>query len=197
MKNIYVFDLGNVITKPAKLKRMYDESLSLCDYETFKKIFYDSEEAKKVYKGEISDDEFFSKVKKQSGSKVEVRDLKRLYLENKGGIYQSTLDIIKELRNSGNFICLLSNLKEIDLQYLSSAIDMNLFDKKFLSFLMKMAKPDKEIFEKVINELGTNDFYFFDDSMKNITSANSLGIDAYNVTGDTIKDCFTKSLKRK
>lgn len=197
MKNIYVFDMGNVITKPAKLKRMYDESLSLCDYETFKKIFYDSEEAKKVYKGEISDDEFFSKVKKQSGSKVEVRDLKRLYLENKGGIYQSTLDIIKELRNSGNFICLLSNLKEIDLQYLSSAIDMNLFDKKFLSFLMKMAKPDKEIFEKVINELGTNDFYFFDDSMKNITSANSLGIDAYNVTGDTIKDCFTKSLKRK
>lgn len=194
MKEIFVFDMGCVILKPAYLKGMYEEANTNCDYKEFKDLFYDSEYSQRVYDGSISDNEFFKIIKDKSKSKESIEELKMLYLKYKGEVYSSTMKIINQLREDGNMICLLSNLKEIDYAYLSSVIDMQLFDKTYLSYLMGMAKPSAKIFQAVINDLGTNQFYFFDDSLKNINMASSLGINAYNVTGENIEDYFEKNL---
>ena len=71
------------------------------------------------------------------------------------------------------------------------------FDKVYLSYNMGCAKPDLEIYKKVIDDLKTNNFYFFDDSIDNVNSALSLGINAINVTGDNIEQLFPKQLLLK
>ena len=194
MKEIFVFDMGCVILKPSYLDKMYEEANTDCEYKVFKDLFYNSEYSQKVYDGTINDDEFFKIIKEKTNSKKNIEELKMLYLKYKGDVYSSTMNIIKKLKEDGNTICLLSNLKELDYNYLSNVIDMNLFDKTYLSYLMKMSKPNKKIFQKVINDLGTNRFYFFDDSIKNIEAAKNLGINAYNVTGENIEECFEKKL---
>lgn len=195
MKKIYVFDMGHVIIGEADLKRMYKESGATCDFSEFYNLFYKSGYTKMVYKGIINDNNFFKFIKDETGSCKSVNELKKLYLQCKNSVYKDTLEIIRRLKQDNNVVCLLSNLKEIDYTYLRGTIDINLFDKLFLSYRMGKIKPDEDIYKCVIETLGTNDFYFFDDTNENIETARKLGINAYQVTGNSIKNCFTRILK--
>ena len=57
---------------------------------------------------------------------------------------------------------------------------------------MHLNKPDKDIYLKMIDTLqvNPNDIYFFDDIEKNVQAAKECGIQAFCVTGNTIKDIF-------
>lgn len=197
MKKIYIFDMGNVITKPTNLKKVYEQSKAKCSYSDFKKIFYDSKESVEVYKGLITDDEFFKIIIDKTNCICNSNELKSIYLKNKSGVYNETIDIIKYLKKLGNIVCLLSNLKEVDHEYLKQVMDLNLFNLKFLSYKMGMAKPDTDIYQAVIDELGTNNFYFFDDTLANVNEAKKLGIDAYQILGENISDIHIKKLLKK
>lgn len=194
MENIYAFDMGKVILKSSNLNWLYQKAKPACSYQTFKKLFYDSDTSTAVYSGLIDDDTFFKKIKEKADCQKSASELKELYLQSKGEIYDSTLQIINYLKKYKNMICLLSNLKEIDYFYLNSIINMKIFDKTFLSYTMGLAKPDKRIYEAVINELETKNFYFFDDNEINVKNAKELGINAHVVTGDNIDKCMTKIL---
>lgn len=181
---LYVFDMGNVITRQSKLDKMYSFGEMTCDYRSFRKLFYKSDEADSVYKGLISDDEFFDFIRRSTGSNKSTEELKKLYLESKGGIYDSVVKCISELKNSGSRVFLLSNLKQIDYDYLSKSMDLSVFDDLFLSFKIGMSKPHRDIYKYVIERLGTNRFHFFDDSADNVSAANELGIFAHQTTGE-------------
>ena len=122
-----------------------------------------SNEADLSYKGILSDDEFFDFIRKSCGSDKTSKQLQELYALSKGEIYDDVMLEIERLKKEGNPVCLLSNLREVDYKCLSERINLGLFDQLFLSYKLGMCKPHKDIFEYVINELGTNDFYFFDD----------------------------------
>lgn len=55
------------------------------------------------------------------------------------------------------------------------------FEHIFLSYEMKMAKPDEEIFRKVLDDAGLDpkETFFIDDSEANCMTARSLGISTY------------------
>ena len=55
------------------------------------------------------------------------------------------------------------------------------FEHIFLSYEMKMAKPDEEIFRKVLDDAGLDpkETFFIDDSETNCLTARSLGISTY------------------
>lgn len=195
MKNdIYVFDMGNVILKPTDLYSMYINSKAECDYKTFKYLFYNSEDTKKVYKGLIDDNDFFQIISNKASCKSNGQELQKLYIENKSGVYDDTISYIKHLKDMKKKVCLLSNLKEIDYEYLKSVVDMEIFDEKFLSYEMGMIKPDKKIYNEVIKKIGTSNFYFFDDTEENVKEALNLGINAYQVTGESIKQKVLKNI---
>ena len=193
---IYVFDMGGVIKKSAKLEQLHSVSEMKCDYRDFRKYFYHSQEAKDVYNGFITDDEFFTYIKEITGTRKSASELKRLYLLSKGGIYLDTMRMVYELKNSGNSVHLLSNLKEIDYEYLKDNIDVNLFDKLFLSYKLGMSKPDEDIYTHVIYALGTNQFHFFDDSRRNVLAALECGIHAHQVTGESIVKTVSQIVKK-
>lgn len=186
-KGICVLDMGRVITKPANIKRFHFESNARCTLEEFKKSFYDSEQSKASYRGNMIDDEFFDFIREVSGSNMTSQQLQELYYNCKGGIYKETIELIERLKSEGYEVDLLSNLRPIDYEWLSKKMKLSLFDKMFLSYQLKMCKPDEEIFKHVINVLGINDFTFIDDSSKNIETAIEAGItNPIQSTGENI-----------
>ena len=97
------------------------------------------------------------------------------------------LDFLLELRRRYT-VYLLSNTNGIHWQWaLRNAFSYqghqveDFFDRIFLSYEMKLVKPDVEIFRRLIAETGLNpsETLFIDDAESNCRAAHSLGIRTY------------------
>ena len=67
----------------------------------------------------------------------------------------------------------------------------DLFEKAYYSHVVKMRKPDAEIFQLVLNEnrLEPSETLFIDDTASNFAEAEKLGIQIYHLKpGTTIND---------
>lgn len=100
------------------------------------------------------------------------------------------ISLIKKL--STNYKCfLLSNTNQIHYNYIEKYYKTHyknesfstLFSKTFLSYQMKCRKPEKEIFNKVLNEANLNPSttLFIDDSLEHINTAKKLDINAFHL----------------
>lgn len=97
------------------------------------------------------------------------------------------------------FIGILSNLSVLDKSRIDKQLNLSEYDYVFLSFEIGEVKPNKEIYEYVLNNVPFkgSDILFLDDAESNINAALSLGINACLVKGedlDNIKLCVNKFL---
>lgn len=184
----FVFDLGGVLSVPMVSKKLYEQIKWKVSYEEFLDKFNNSEESIKVHKGEISTKEFFEYLKRYMDDNITLEEFKNIYVNN-NKFFNDTIEIIKKLKNLGYKVYLLSNLKEIDYEKFIKHFDVSIFDELFLSFKLGMLKPNDDIYQYVINKLNTKpeNIYFFDDNKENVEGAIKNGINAYQVTGETVK----------
>ena len=184
----FVFDLGGVLSVPMVSKKLYEQIKWKVSYEEFLDKFNNSEESIKVHKGEISTKEFFEYLKRYMDDNITLEEFKNIYVNN-NKFFNDTIEIIKKLKNLGYKVYLLSNLKEIDYEKFIKHFDISIFDELFLSFKLGMLKPNDDIYQYVINKLNTKpeNIYFFDDNKENVDGAIRNGINAYQVTGETVK----------
>ena len=184
----FVFDLGGVLSVPMVSKKLYEQIKWKVSYEEFLDKFNNSEESIKVHKGEISTKEFFEYLKRYMDYNITLEEFKNIYVNN-NKFFNDTIEIIKKLKNLGYKVYLLSNLKEIDYEKFIKHFDISIFDELFLSFKLGMLKPNDDIYQYVINKLNTKpeNIYFFDDNKENVEGAIKNGINAYQVTGETVK----------
>lgn len=184
----FVFDLGGVLSVPMVSKKLYEQIKWKVSYEEFLDKFNNSEESIKVHKGEISTKEFFEYLKRYMDDNITLEEFKNIYVNN-NKFFNDTIEIIKKLKNLGYKVYLLSNLKEIDYEKFIKHFDVSIFDEMFLSFKLGMLKPNDDIYQHVINKLNTKpeNIYFFDDNKENVEGAIKNGINAYQVTGETVK----------
>ena len=184
----FVFDLGGVLSVPMVSKKLYEQIKWKVSYEEFLDKFNNSEESIKVHKGEISTKEFFEYLKGYMNDNITLEEFKNIYVNN-NEFFKDTIETIKKLKNLGYKVYLLSNLKEIDYEKFIKHFDVSIFDEMFLSFKLDMIKPNDDIYKYVINKLNTKpeNIYFFDDNKDNIDGAIRNGINAYQVTGKTVK----------
>lgn len=111
------------------------------------------------------------------------------------------MDFLKQLYKTGEYqLILLSNTNEIHINWVKQNVSFyeefkSNFHKFYLSHEINLRKPDKEIFEFVINEnnLRANESLFIDDTKENTDTANTLGIHTWNIdeTKEDIIDLFT------
>ena len=184
----FVFDLGGVLSVPMVSKKLYEQIKWKVSYEEFLDKFNNSEESIKVHKGEISTKEFFEYLKVYMDDNITLEEFKNIYVNN-NKFFNDTIEIIKKLKNLGYKVYLLSNLKEIDYEKFIKHFDISIFNELFLSFKLGMLKPNDDIYQHVINKLNTKPekIYFFDDNKENVEGAIKNGINAYQVTGETVK----------
>lgn len=201
IKNI-VFDLGGVIIN-------IDYALLI---EAFSKIglphfesFFSQKEQKKLFdlyeKGMISSQEFREELKKHCKPDTTDADIDFAWNAMLLDLPKERLDfLIRIKRNYRTF--LLSNTNEIHMifinNYLKKQFEINNlnehFEKVYLSYEVKMRKPDAEIFKLVLNQnnLSKEETLFIDDSVQHIDSASRLGISTklLDVKKESVIDLF-------
>lgn len=112
-------------------------------------------------------------------------------------------DILLEARKNYRTF-LLSNINEIHYQSVMRHLEQEhhirsnavFFEKTYYSHLLGMRKPDRNIFELVLqeNSLKPGETLFIDDSPQHIRTAESLGLQTHLMqAGDTLKSYMSRS----
>ena len=90
----------------------------------------------------------------------------------------ATLDVLDTLGGEGARLALLSNMPaEMSARYLRESPWAGYFTRTYFSGTLGLAKPDRRIFEYVLQDLGAapGDVVFIDDNEANIAAARALG----------------------
>lgn len=103
------------------------------------------------------------------------------------------LDFLKQLKSDSKYkLILLSNTNELHINWIKKHIPFyeafkNGFDAFYLSHEIHLRKPNRDIFEFVLNEhkLSANECLFIDDNKDNINTARSLGTQIWNINPET------------
>ena len=154
---------------------------------------------KKFELGEISADEFRASIRKNSSVSLTDEEVDSLWNLMLLEIPREKLELILDLR-SKYMVYLLSNTNSIHWDYVcKNAFNYrgfrmdDYFEETFLSYEMHLAKPDKAIFEKMLNDanLLPEETLFIDDLEANCKAAEEIGIHAHHYhIGDDLSKIF-------
>ena len=149
--------------------------------------------------GEITADEFRTAIRENSTVTLTNEEVDALWNLMLLEIPREKLELILELRGK-YMVYLLSNTNSIHWDYVcKNAFNYrgfrveDYFEETFLSYEMHLAKPDKAIFEKVLNDanLLAEETLFIDDSEANCKAAQEVGIHAHHYhIGDDLSKIF-------
>lgn len=138
-------------------------------------------------KGLITPAEFRDGVRKMIGKAVSDQQIDAAWNSFLVDIPTQKLDLLLKLREK-YVVYLLSNTNPIHWEWTCTHLFPyrtfeveDYFEKTYLSFEMKMAKPDPEIFQAIIEDAGIEpkETFFIDDSEMNCQTARELGISTY------------------
>jgi 2-haloacid dehalogenase len=108
------------------------------------------------------------------------------WAETLGGAHEDTVAILRELKQRGTPLYALSNWSEEMFPHAEDRYDwLRLFDGIVVSGRVKMVKPDREIFDHLLEryDLRAEDVFFIDDHEPNVIAARSYGIAAHHFQG--------------
>lgn len=138
-------------------------------------------------KGLISDADFRNRIRSLIGAQVSDADIDSAWNSFLGTIPAYKLECLLALRRRYK-VCLLSNTNAIHWQH-ACTHDFaagghrveDYFDRIYLSYQLRMAKPDEAIFRAVLADAGIEpgETLFLDDSEANCRAAEALGIHTY------------------
>lgn len=194
MNKIFLFDLGNVLAKPIDDYELYNKLNCKISYEEFLQYWWGDDLVIKAHMGLATDDEHVEALLKFCKSDLSINQFYEIYNSLDNSLYDDTIEIINGLKSKGYKVGLLSNLRLMDYERYKQQIKKINFDYVFLSYEMKCIKPSKDIYLQVIKTINcrADNIIFFDDNEKNVNGAKLLGINAYQVTGENIKEAFDK-----
>lgn len=194
MDRIFLFDLGNVLAKSLDDYGLYNKLNCKISYYEFLQYWWGDDLVLKAHMGLATDDEHVEALLKFCKSDLSIKQFYEIYNGLDNSLYDDTVEIINDLKNKGYKIGILSNLRLMDYKRYKQQIEKINFDYIFLSYEMKCIKPSSDIYLQVIDALDceADNIIFFDDNQKNVNEAKQLGINAYQVTGENIKEIFYK-----
>ena len=95
-------------------------------------------------------------------------------------INNEVYSLTKKLKLQGMSLGILSNTEPVTYSIVEELTSLDHFDFKFLSYTIRHLKPDRKIFEYVLNNVPfkSEELLFIDDSKSNVDSAKQIGIDS-------------------
>ena len=149
--------------------------------------------------GEMTAEEFRTAIRENSTVTLTDEEIDALWNAMLLEIPREKLELILDLRGK-YMVYLLSNTNSIHWDYVcKNAFNYrgfrvnDYFEETFLSYEMHLAKPDKAIFEKVLQDanLLAEETLFIDDSEANCKAAEEVGIHAHHYhIGDDLSKVF-------
>ncbi|MBT8187273.1 MAG: HAD family phosphatase [Croceitalea sp.] len=181
-----IFDFGDVLInldKPATARALQEFGL--------REITPDLDQLFKDYEqGLVTSNDFMStlEAKFPQASKEEIESAWNSILLD---FPEERLNFIENLKKEGDYqLMLLSNTNEIHIQYVLQQMGKarfqrfrQVFEPFYLSYEIKLRKPNLDIFEYVLaeNRLKPEQTLFIDDSKDNTDAAAQLGINTWNL----------------
>ena len=187
IKNLIV-DFGGVLIDLDRQRCLENfRKLGLPDVEHTLDLYHQQDFFQQYEKGLISSADFRNVIREKIGKDVADARIDAAWNSFLVSIPTYKLDLLLALRKD-YVVYLLSNTNEIHWEwscehafpYKAFRVE-DYFEHIFLSYEMKMAKPDEEIFRKVLDDAGLDpkETFFIDDSEANCLTARSLGISTY------------------
>lgn len=177
-----IFDLGGVILdldQGKTLRAFARKGLDLEDVNEASPIFNDFET------GKITAPDFRQGIKSLFKGNITDTEIDEAWNAMLLDTYEERFRIIEGLRKQFR-IYLLSNTNSIHIDFVRDYLNKhfslerwdNLFDKQYLSYEIGLRKPNKNIYEYVLNDIQKQpqECLFIDDSFANIKGAESAGI---------------------
>lgn len=194
IKNI-VFDIGNVLLnfKPVEYLRTKMEEENI---KSVKEAVFDSPEWPMLDEGTITEKEAIRVISERN---AEIKDLVELAFDNWYDMLtpiENSVKLLKELKAKGYNLYYLSNFQELAYDYIIKEYEFfGLFDGGVASFAEKLMKPDKDIYEKLMEryDLKPEECLFMDDTALNIDGSENVGMKGIVFT--TAEDAMDKLKK--
>ncbi len=182
---VIIFDLGKVL---------FDYDLNLIsnaflpyaqkkeDLENINKFMIQNDEIFSKYeKGKISSIDFYNRLSEIAGLNVDYEKFCGLW-NNIFTPMKDMFSFIPMLKQKYR-LAILSNTNELHYEFLENLYPelFNNFSDFFLSYKMNLRKPEKQIYNSVIDyyKLKPNELFFTDDLSININAAKDTGINAF------------------
>ncbi len=177
-----IFDYGGVISKPQNAESILKiiKKLGLRDNDHFKTIY--SIYRKDIDSGLLSLKEYWAKTLSELNLEFSGSDFDWLIREDIvswADVNEETVDLIKELKQKGIKLAILSNMVTETLDYLRKNTSfIPLFDFEFFSCDINMIKPNPGLYKYVLDRMKVKaeDCIFIDDITVNCQAAENLGI---------------------
>ena len=170
-----IVDVGEVQGRAWSVSKELAEILNSNERKVLSEL---AEDIVPLFNGQVSEDEYWKRIIRKHGWKIEVGELKRIVRENFkeiGGVRE----ILEMLRAHGFKLGMLSNHGREWAEYISKKYGYEmLFHSTLYSFEVAISKPDKKIYKILLEKLGSKpeECLFIDDDGKNITAAKELGM---------------------
>ncbi len=204
-----IFDLGGVLLNINYEKTITAfKELGITEFDNFFTQAAQTKLFDRFDTGDISPDEFRQQLRNISGIHITDQQIDHAWNAMLLDMPPMRIKLLEEVRKNYRTF-LLSNTNAIHypvyMNYMKQHHGINdlsaLFEKQYLSFEMGMRKPNRDIFERVIqeNKLSPEKTLFIDDSKQHVYGARQTGLQALwlNVEKNTIASLFNKEHKLK
>lgn len=211
MNKVVIFDWGGIVEshendskdiKNALIRIIRRLNKDITDEEVLAKWCYQT--SKGISIGTTNDideiKDWVNLIQKQMNINVSFDDFKRIYQEEFSYVkyYRDVVQFAHSLKGKCK-IAILSNLISFDKERINKQYDLSKFDYVYLSFEVGMEKPNKDIYEYVLNDLKVKpeQILFIDDDTSNIQMAKKYGwntCQAYGYELDKIKESVNNFL---
>ncbi len=131
--------------------------------------------------GQTTADEFGAALVVELGLHMTGAELVDRFLAWPKGLFAGSTELVGEVRSAGLEAAVLSNTNGLHWAHQRDADRIpSLFTRHYLSHELGMAKPDREIFDHVVADLGRppETVLFLDDNQPNVDAARAVGITA-------------------
>ncbi len=151
--------------------------------------------------GKISEIDFINELKSMSNINPSAEDITRAWNSMILDIPKTNIDLLLNLKNTHR-IFLLSNTNSIHYKKFIPMADRKcsvpfneLFDEVYYSHEIGLRKPDKEIFNFLLQENGLNpkETLFIDDSIDNIKMAKEVGLKVSHFSKGSLEKNISKN----
>ncbi len=193
IKNI-IFDLGNVVLPAPNFKSIMNFNVEKEDALKLEQAIFKSKEWKALDRGEMTLEEAIllisDKEENKTNKELIINIMKNWWDFHK--VSDETTFIAKKLKEKGYNLYVLSNMSKETYEYFKDNEFFTLIDGIVISGYINMIKPEKEIFEYILNKynLIPEECLFIDDddTYRSLDMANSLGINGRKVSPNDPKD---------
>jgi glucose-1-phosphatase len=181
-----IFDLGNVIVSINfdNAFKQWAEALNEDFGTTKSKFFFDSfyEENEK---GNITPEDYYNHVNSFFDDKLSYE----VFTDGWNSIFEEPftgiISLLKKLK-TGHMLIILSNTNSVHVEFWKNKYNdlLKEFDFIFCSNELRCRKPDKMVFENVLDRIQfkPDEVLFFDDNEENVKGAADAGIKSFAVT---------------